>query len=81
MGRSVQHAGSDRRGLSGYFQKTQDIVRKRIPEAILAKEADFDKVYDAFLAELDKAGAQKMEAEYTELVKKRVELFTGKDLQ
>lgn len=63
------------------FQKTQDIVRKRIPEAILAKEADFDKVYDAFLAELDKAGAQKMEAEYTELVKKRVELFTGKDLQ
>lgn len=63
------------------FQKTHDIVRKRIPEAILAKEADFDKVYDAFLAELDKAGAQKMEAEYTELVKKRVELFTGKDLQ
>ncbi|MCK8488057.1 ABC transporter substrate-binding protein [Paenibacillus sp. MBLB2552] len=62
------------------FQKTQDIVRKRIPEAVLAKEADFDKVYDAFLAELDKAGAKEMEAEYTELVKKRVELFTGKKL-
>ncbi|MGZ7442257.1 ABC transporter substrate-binding protein [Paenibacillus sp. TH7-28] len=62
------------------FQKTQDIIRKRIPEAILAKEADFDKVYDAFLSELDKAGAAKMEAEYTELVKKRVELFTGKEL-
>lgn len=63
------------------FEKTKDIVRKRIPEAILAKEADFDKVYETFLAELDKAGAVKMEAEYTELVKKRVELFTGKDLQ
>ncbi|MBW4841028.1 MAG: ABC transporter substrate-binding protein [Paenibacillaceae bacterium] len=62
------------------FQKTQDIVRKRIPEAVLAKEADFDKVYDAFLAELDNAGAKEMEAEYTELVKKRVELFTGKKL-
>ncbi|MCM3702208.1 ABC transporter substrate-binding protein [Paenibacillus macerans] len=62
------------------FQKTQDIIRKRIPEAILAKVADFDKVYDAFLSELDKAGATKMEAEYTELVKKRVELFTGKKL-
>ncbi|RRJ66873.1 extracellular solute-binding protein [Paenibacillus oralis] len=62
------------------FEKTKDIVRKRIPEAILAKEADFDKVYDTFLAELDKAGAAKMEAEYTELVKKRVALFTGKEL-
>lgn len=62
------------------YQKTQDIIRKRIPEAILAKEADFDKIYDAFLEELDKAGAKKMEAEYTELVKKRVELFTGKKL-
>ncbi|WP_138493319.1 ABC transporter substrate-binding protein [Paenibacillus pinistramenti] len=63
------------------YQKTQDIIRKRIPEAVLAKPADFDKVYDAFLAELDKAGAKDMEAEYTELVKKRVSLFTGKDVQ
>lgn len=63
------------------FKKTQDIIRKRIPEAILAKPADFDKIYDAFLAELDKAGAEKMEAEYTELVKARVALFTGKEIQ
>ncbi|QAY66648.1 ABC transporter substrate-binding protein [Paenibacillus protaetiae] len=63
------------------YQKTQDIVRKRIPEAVLAKPGDFDKVYDSFLAELDKAGAAKMEAEYTQLVKNRVSLFTGKDIQ
>ncbi|MNJ46256.1 Lipoprotein LipO precursor [compost metagenome] len=63
------------------FQKTQDIIRKKIPEAILAKTTDFDKIYDGFLVELDKAGAAKMEAEYTELVKKRVSLFTGKDIQ
>jgi len=63
------------------FKKTQDIIRKRIPEAILAKPGDFDKVYDSFLAELDKAGAEKMEAEFTELVKARVELFTGKEIQ
>ncbi|MEK5025902.1 ABC transporter substrate-binding protein [Paenibacillus sp. FSL M7-1046] len=62
------------------FNKTRDIVRKRIPEAILSKPADFDKVYDAFLVELDKAGAQDMEKEFTELVKKRVSLWTGKDL-
>ncbi|MNM87362.1 Bacterial extracellular solute-binding protein [compost metagenome] len=62
-------------------KKTQDIIRKRIPEAILAKTSDFDKIYDAFLADLDKAGAEKMEAEYTELVKARVSLFTGKDIK
>lgn len=63
------------------YKKTQDIIRKRIPEAILAKAADFDKLYDNFLAELDKVGAKEMEAEYTELVKARVALFTGKDVK
>lgn len=63
------------------YQKTQDIVHKRIPEAILAKPEDFDKLYDAFLEEMNKAGAEKMEKEYTELVKARVSLFTGKDVQ
>lgn len=62
------------------YKKTQDIIRKRIPEAILSKPADFDKVYDAFIAELNKAGAEKMEAEYTDLVKARVSLWTGKSL-
>ncbi|MHA6532985.1 ABC transporter substrate-binding protein [Paenibacillus sp. BAC0078] len=62
------------------YKKTQDIIRKRIPEAILSKPADFDKVYDAFIAELNKAGAEQMEAEYTDLVKARVSLWTGKDL-
>ncbi|MBU5672314.1 ABC transporter substrate-binding protein [Paenibacillus brevis] len=63
------------------YQKTQDIIRKRIPEAVLAKPDQFDKIFDDFLAELDKAGAKEMEAEYTALVKKRVSLFTGKDVQ
>jgi ABC-type sugar transport system, periplasmic component len=63
------------------YQKTQDIIRKRIPEAILSKTADFDKIYDNFIDELNKVGAEKMEKEYTELVKERVSLFTGKDIQ
>lgn len=63
------------------FQKTKDIVWKRIPEAVLSKPDQFDKIYDDFLAELDKAGAEKMEAEYTELVKARVALFTGKEIK
>ncbi|MBQ4899910.1 ABC transporter substrate-binding protein [Paenibacillus sp. Marseille-P2973] len=63
------------------YQKTQDIIQKRIPEAILAKADKFDQVYDDFLAELDKVGAEKMEEEYTELVKARVSLFTGKEIK
>ena len=63
------------------YQKTQDIIHKRIPAAILSKPAEFDKIYDSFLDELDKAGAQQMEQEYTKLVKDRVALFTGKDIQ
>ncbi|AOZ93450.1 ABC transporter substrate-binding protein [Paenibacillus crassostreae] len=60
------------------FQKTQDIIRKRIPEAILTTPEKFDAVYDAMLVELDKAGAIEMEKEYTELVKQRVDLWSGK---
>ena len=60
------------------FQKTQDIIRKRIPEAVLTAPEKFDAVYDGMLAELDKAGAVKMEAEYTKYVKERVDLWSGK---
>ncbi|PAF28913.1 ABC transporter substrate-binding protein, partial [Paenibacillus sp. 7516] len=63
------------------FQKTQDIIRKRIPEAILAKPENFDQVYDSLLAELDKAGAVEMEKQYTVWVKERVALWTGKDVK
>lgn len=60
------------------YQKTRDIIQKRIPAAILEAPDKFDQVYDEFLAELDKAGAREMEEQYTALVKARVELFTGK---
>lgn len=59
-------------------QKTQDIVRKRIPEAILASPDKFDSIYDNMLVELDKAGAVEMEQQYTQYVKERVELWSGK---
>ncbi|MEK5059308.1 ABC transporter substrate-binding protein [Paenibacillus sp. FSL H7-0326] len=59
------------------FQKSQDIIRKRIPEAILTSPDKFDSVYDTMLTELDKAGVTEMEAEYTELIKQRVELWNG----
>ncbi len=58
-----------------FNKKMVDITRKRIPEAILAKPADFDKVFDTMLQELDKAGVKEMEKNYTELVKARVKLW------
>ncbi|MFJ5759900.1 ABC transporter substrate-binding protein [Neobacillus sp. NPDC093182] len=58
-------------------QKVLDIVKKRIPEAILAKPADFDKIYDSFLKEIDKAGAKEAEAMRTDLIKERVELWNN----
>ncbi|MET3846767.1 MULTISPECIES: ABC transporter substrate-binding protein [unclassified Paenibacillus] len=59
------------------YQKTQDIIRKRIPEAILTTPDKFDAVYDNMIKELNAAGAEKMEQQYTELVKDRVELWGG----
>lgn len=58
------------------FQKTQDIMKKRIPEAILAKPENFDKVYDTFLKELDAAGVNELNAEFTKMVKDRVALWS-----
>lgn len=58
------------------FQKSQDLMKKYIPQAILASPADFDKVYDEFLAELDKINVQKMNDEYSGLIKERVEMWS-----
>ncbi|OXS75804.1 ABC transporter substrate-binding protein [Domibacillus enclensis] len=65
-------AGSD---LELIMQKSMDIVKKRIPEAILADPAEFDAVWDEFMADLEKAGVEQAEADYTEMVKNRVELW------
>lgn len=55
--------------------KLKDITWKRIPEAILSKPADFDKIWDAYMAELEKAGVDKAEDLREELVKQRVKLW------
>lgn len=61
--------------LKQHWDKEQAIVRKRIPEAILAKPADFDKIYDTFLAELKKTTGAMAEAE-SALVQDRIALWT-----
>lgn len=64
--------GSD---LQVTFQKSEDIMKKRIPEAILAKPEDFDKVWAVFMADLEKVGVKKMGEQFTQMVKDRVKLW------
>ena len=65
-------AGSD---LELNMQKSFDVVKKRVPEAILAKPGDFDKAWDTFMEDLEKAGVEEAEKEYTKVVKERIELW------
>jgi len=61
--------------LKQHWDKEQAVVRKRIPEAILAKPADFDRLYDAFLAELTQTTTAMLDEE-TKLVQDRIALWT-----
>ncbi|WP_239614295.1 ABC transporter substrate-binding protein [Cohnella mopanensis] len=56
--------------------KLKDITWKRIPEAILAKPEDFDKIWDAYMKDLDKANVTKAEDLREALVKERVALWS-----
>ncbi|NGZ77833.1 ABC transporter substrate-binding protein [Saccharibacillus alkalitolerans] len=61
------------------FQKQTDIVRKRIPEAILATPDKFDAIYDGMIKELNAPDIVKMEEIFSQQVKDTVELWgTGK---
>ncbi|UUZ80368.1 ABC transporter substrate-binding protein [Paenibacillus sp. P26] len=57
------------------FQKCEDIMKRRIPEAILVKPDQFDAVWDGFMKDLEKAGVNKLNQEFTKLVKDRVKLW------
>jgi putative aldouronate transport system substrate-binding protein len=57
------------------WQKCQDIIRKRIPEAILAKPDKFDGIWDTFMKELDDAGVHGMEATMNKLIQERLDFW------
>lgn len=61
------------------FKKIQDIIRKGIPEAILSTPEQFDAIYDGMIAEVNQAGAEDMEKQYTGLVQNRVQLWSGEE--
>lgn len=61
--------------LSVIVQKCQDIMERGIPKAVLAKPEEFDEVWESIMEELRKAGVEKANAEFTKLVKARIELW------
>ncbi|GIP24352.1 ABC transporter substrate-binding protein [Paenibacillus sp. J22TS3] len=56
--------------------KMKDITWKRVPEAVMAKPENFDKIWDAYMAELDKAGVKDMEEAYTKHIQNRIKLWS-----
>lgn len=59
------------------LQKCLELMRKRVPEAILAKPEKFDEVWDSFQKELERAGVEKLEAQFEELLKERIKLWNS----
>jgi putative aldouronate transport system substrate-binding protein len=47
-------------------------MKKRIPEAILAKPDKFDSVWDSFMKDLEQAGVHKMEDQFNQLLQNRI---------
>jgi len=57
------------------MQKITELVRKRIPEMILAEPTKFDAMWESFQADLDKAGVHKLEQQFEGLLQERIELY------
>lgn len=56
-------------------QKCEDIVKKKVPEMILAKPERFEEVWAEFIADLEKAGVHKMEEAFSALLQERIKLW------
>jgi putative aldouronate transport system substrate-binding protein len=55
--------------------KMKDITWKRIRQAIMAKPDQFDKIWDDYQQDLNKAGVEKMEKGFTKYIQDRVKLW------
>lgn len=56
-------------------EKMKSITWKRIPQIILASPSEFDKLWEEYMAELEKAGVERLEAGFETYVKNRVKLW------
>lgn len=58
------------------MQKLNEVVRKRIPEMIMAKPDAFDGLWDSFQSELDAIGVPELEEQFKGLLNERIEMFS-----
>ncbi|OAK67967.1 ABC transporter substrate-binding protein [Lederbergia galactosidilytica] len=58
-------------------QRMLDVTFKRIPEAILANPDDFDTIWETFMKDLEKAGVEEAEEEFTKIIQDTVELWSN----
>jgi putative aldouronate transport system substrate-binding protein len=56
-------------------KKCEDIMKQAIPMAVLAKPTEFDAVWAKAMEDLKAAGVEKANAEFSKLVKARIELW------
>ncbi|CAM3562479.1 ABC transporter substrate-binding protein [Marinicrinis lubricantis] len=63
--------------LAVLYKTMEEITRKRIPEIILADPAEFDQLWDDYMAELEDNDVEEMEDEYETYVKARIEHWGG----
>ncbi|GGG00894.1 ABC transporter substrate-binding protein [Paenibacillus abyssi] len=57
------------------MQRISDIIKKRIPEAILAKPDQFDAVWDSFMSDIQREGLDQLTEEFNGLLQERLELW------
>jgi putative aldouronate transport system substrate-binding protein len=55
------------------LNKCNSIMKSKIPQAVLCKTSEFDKVWDGIMTELKDTGVEKANKEFTKLVKEKVE--------
>ncbi|GAA0353732.1 ABC transporter substrate-binding protein [Alkalibacterium iburiense] len=60
-----------------FQQRADDYTTQKITEAILSDPNDFDAIWDEMLEQLDSFGAEAANAEMTDIVNKRLELWGG----
>ena len=63
--------------LAVLFTRIDEIMKKRIPQIILSKPSEFDRLWDEFMQDIEAAGVEKMEDLYEQYVKERIEHWNG----
>ncbi|MHA6483425.1 ABC transporter substrate-binding protein [Paenibacillus sp. strain BS8-2] len=57
------------------MQRILDLIKKRVPEAIMAKPDKFDSVWDSLMQDIDKAGRAELEESFNTLLAERIKLW------